>query len=381
MKSDHRGQGRPDRRPLRHQLHPGRDGRGAALHGKVIIQSSMGIPRLGTYDIQFPPRPLSVDRRGATTSVILDCVARPAHPAQERGGGDQQVSVGAVHGRGHARDVAKQRGLAVPLYLEYEFGTRDYGSIAARVKDANADFLWVGALGLEGNQLMEALKKLDHAQDALLPVSRARPDPRLARHEERWRRPSSRTTRPSPPASACPSSRRCTRPQAGQGRHPLYRTRQPGHWHLQRVPHPPRAPWRPPKPGRQGDRGLAQKNTVDTVFRATCRLQCNNNHTARDACWSSRTRQGGKWVVVAAARGRGREDHRFPDAPHRPQTVGPVSPCWARPSFRGSGRGLTACSAWGSRCHGGSCAGEPRAHFALAFIGAYRLPAGHVMHL
>jgi branched-chain amino acid transport system substrate-binding protein len=30
------------------------------------------------------------------------------------------------------------------------------------VKDAKPDFLWVGALGLDGNQLLEAMKKLDY---------------------------------------------------------------------------------------------------------------------------------------------------------------------------------------------------------------------------
>jgi branched-chain amino acid transport system substrate-binding protein len=61
-----------------------------------------------------------------------------------------------------AKEVAEKRGLKVPLYLEYEFGTRDFGAIAARIKDANADFLWIGALGLDGNQLLEAMKKLDY---------------------------------------------------------------------------------------------------------------------------------------------------------------------------------------------------------------------------
>jgi branched-chain amino acid transport system substrate-binding protein len=61
-----------------------------------------------------------------------------------------------------AKDVAEKRGLKVPLYLEYEFGTRDFGAIAARVKDANADVLWIGALGLDGNQMLEAMKKLDY---------------------------------------------------------------------------------------------------------------------------------------------------------------------------------------------------------------------------
>jgi len=48
------------------------------------------------------------------------------------------------------------------LYLEYEFGQRDFGAIAARVKDANADLLWVGGGGIEANFLLEALKKLDY---------------------------------------------------------------------------------------------------------------------------------------------------------------------------------------------------------------------------
>ena len=39
---------------------------------------------------------------------------------------------------------------------------RSFGAIAARVKEANADFLWVGSLGLESNQLLEALRKLDY---------------------------------------------------------------------------------------------------------------------------------------------------------------------------------------------------------------------------
>jgi branched-chain amino acid transport system substrate-binding protein len=58
--------------------------------------------------------------------------------------------------------VAEKRGLQVVLYLEYEFGTRDFGAIAARVKDTNPDFVWNGALGLDGNQLLEAMKKLDY---------------------------------------------------------------------------------------------------------------------------------------------------------------------------------------------------------------------------
>jgi branched-chain amino acid transport system substrate-binding protein len=50
----------------------------------------------------------------------------------------------------------------VPLYLEYEFGNRDFTPIATRIKELNPDFVWVGAIGLDGNLLLDAFKKLDY---------------------------------------------------------------------------------------------------------------------------------------------------------------------------------------------------------------------------
>ena len=61
-----------------------------------------------------------------------------------------------------AREVAKKRGLNEVLFLEWEFGNRDFGPIANRVKDAKPDFVWVGAIGLEGNLLLDAMKKIDY---------------------------------------------------------------------------------------------------------------------------------------------------------------------------------------------------------------------------
>jgi branched-chain amino acid transport system substrate-binding protein len=61
-----------------------------------------------------------------------------------------------------ARDVAKKRGLQEVTFLEWEFGNRDYGAIAARVKEANPDFLFIGAIGVEGLLLVDALRKIDY---------------------------------------------------------------------------------------------------------------------------------------------------------------------------------------------------------------------------
>lgn len=134
----------------------------AQRYGKIIIQSSMGIPKLGTYEMQFPASPFGPDTGRDYPGVILDCVASLPNPPRSVAVLTSKFPSAQFMAEG-MRDVAKQRGLAVPLYLEYEFGNRDFASIAARVKDANADFLWVGTLGLEGNQLLEALKKLDYS--------------------------------------------------------------------------------------------------------------------------------------------------------------------------------------------------------------------------
>src|SRR3546814_8060271 len=52
--------------------------------------------------------------------------------------------------------------LFLSLFLEWDFGNRDFGPIAARVKDAKPDLVWVGDIGLEGNMLLDAMKKIDY---------------------------------------------------------------------------------------------------------------------------------------------------------------------------------------------------------------------------
>ena len=61
-----------------------------------------------------------------------------------------------------AREVAKKRGLQEVLFLEWDFGNRDFGPIAARIKDAKPDMVWVGDIALEGNMLLDAMKKIDY---------------------------------------------------------------------------------------------------------------------------------------------------------------------------------------------------------------------------
>lgn len=133
----------------------------AQRYEKVLPHHSFGMPHLAKYEGHFPTAPFGPQPNVTVPTTVFDALAATASPPRSvaivtsKFPSAQFLSAGA-------RDVATKRGLKVALYLEYEFGTRDWGALAARVKDAKPDFLWIGSLGLDSNQLLEAMKKLDY---------------------------------------------------------------------------------------------------------------------------------------------------------------------------------------------------------------------------
>ena len=134
----------------------------AQRYDKMLIHHTFGIPHLAKYERHFPTWAMGPEPGQTVPNRVFDALAATPKPPKtiaivtDKFPSVHFLSVGA-------RDVAQKRGLREVLYLEFEFGTRDFGPIAARVKDANPDFLWVGAIGLDGNQLLDALKKIDYA--------------------------------------------------------------------------------------------------------------------------------------------------------------------------------------------------------------------------
>lgn len=133
----------------------------AQRHGKMIVHHTFGIPKLAKYDRQFPAWSFGPVPEDTTPNLVLDALAASPNPPKtiavvtSKFPSVHFVSLGA-------REVAKKRGLEEVLFLEWDFGNRDFGPIAGRVKEANPDFVWTGALGLEGNQLLDAMKKIDY---------------------------------------------------------------------------------------------------------------------------------------------------------------------------------------------------------------------------
>jgi ABC-type branched-subunit amino acid transport system substrate-binding protein len=133
----------------------------AQRYGKIIFHHTAGVPALLKYDLQFPTGGLPADPDVSLPELVFDAVAQaPKKPktvaiVTSKFPSVHFISVGA-------REVAKKRGLQEVAWLEWEFGNRDYGAIASRVKDANPDFLFIGAIGVEGMLLLDALKKIDY---------------------------------------------------------------------------------------------------------------------------------------------------------------------------------------------------------------------------
>jgi len=133
----------------------------AQRYNKVLVHHTLGIPSLAKYDMQFPAWSLGTDPATTVPNTVFDALAAGPKPPKtvavvtSKFPSIQFMSAGA-------REVLKKRGLTEVLFLEWDFGNRDFGPIANRVKDAKPDFVWVGAIGLEGNLLLDAMKKIDY---------------------------------------------------------------------------------------------------------------------------------------------------------------------------------------------------------------------------
>jgi branched-chain amino acid transport system substrate-binding protein len=134
----------------------------AQRYGKVLVHHTLGVPALAKYDMQFPAWSLGGDPATTVPNTLFDALA--AGPKPPKTVAVVTSKFPSIHFMTQgAREVMKKRGLEEVLFLEWDFGNRDFGPIANRIKDAKPDFVWVGAIGLDGNLLLDAMKKIDYA--------------------------------------------------------------------------------------------------------------------------------------------------------------------------------------------------------------------------
>lgn len=134
----------------------------AQRYNKVLVHHTFGVPSLAKYDMQFPAWSLGPDPANTVPNTLFDALAKSSKPPKTIAIVTSKFP--SVHFMSlGGREIAKKRGLKEVLFLEWDFGNRDFGPIAARVKDAKPDFVWIGDIGLEGNMLLDAMKKIDYS--------------------------------------------------------------------------------------------------------------------------------------------------------------------------------------------------------------------------
>lgn len=134
----------------------------AQRYNKVFIQNTMGVPALATYKWQFSALISGPNPSVSLPNKIIDCYNSAGD------GGAKTIAVVTSKfpstedmAKGMRTEAAK-RGLKEVAFLEYDVGNLDYGPIAARIKEVNPDLIFQGCLGVEGNQLLEALSKVGY---------------------------------------------------------------------------------------------------------------------------------------------------------------------------------------------------------------------------
>jgi branched-chain amino acid transport system substrate-binding protein len=134
----------------------------AARYNKVFIQNTMGVPALATYKWHFSALVSGPEPQVSLPNKVLDCYAATGNAPKTVAVVTSKFPSTEDMAKG-VRDIAAKRGVKEVAFLEYEVGNLDYGPVAARVKEADPDYMFVGCLGVEGNQLLEALAKIGYS--------------------------------------------------------------------------------------------------------------------------------------------------------------------------------------------------------------------------
>lgn len=133
----------------------------AQRYEKVLVHHTFGIPSLSKYDFAFPAWSLGGNPGTTVPNSVFD--ALDASGKAPKTVAFVTSKFPSIHFMTlGAREIAKKRGIKEVLFLEWEFGNRDFGPIAARIKDAKPDLVWMGDIALEGNMLLDAMKKIDY---------------------------------------------------------------------------------------------------------------------------------------------------------------------------------------------------------------------------
>jgi branched-chain amino acid transport system substrate-binding protein len=133
----------------------------AQRYNKVLVHHTLGIPSLAKYDMQFPAWSLGSDPATTVPNTIFDALAAGPKPPKtvavvtNKFPSIQFMTAGA-------REVMKKRGLTEVLFSSGTSATATSARSPTASRTPSPISSGSGAIGLDGNLLLDAMKKLDY---------------------------------------------------------------------------------------------------------------------------------------------------------------------------------------------------------------------------
>jgi branched-chain amino acid transport system substrate-binding protein len=141
----------------------------AEREGYVFPHHTASLTYAYTYACHFPTWPVGLHTNISNPNIVYDALEASGNPPATIGfvmnefPGTQLIAYGPPNSdEGGAISEAQKRGWDVVLEVNFPTGTSDWAPIAAQVADADPDFLYVGALGVDGVNLLTALDAIGY---------------------------------------------------------------------------------------------------------------------------------------------------------------------------------------------------------------------------
>jgi branched-chain amino acid transport system substrate-binding protein len=139
----------------------------AERYNMIFIHHTGSVTYAYTYKWHFPMWYTGLDTHKTTPDLLYDALDSTGTPPETIGfvvnqfPGTMFLARGR-EGDGGALQVAQEHGYEVVLDVDFPFGTTDLSAIAAQVRDADPDFLYLAGLGVDGNNLITAMDALNY---------------------------------------------------------------------------------------------------------------------------------------------------------------------------------------------------------------------------
>ncbi len=141
----------------------------AEREGFVYPHHTASLTYVYTYACHFPTWPTGIETNITNPNLVYDALEESGNPPEtiafvmNEFPGTQYIGYGPPGSdAGGAISEAEKRGWEVVAEINFPTGTSDWAPIAAEVAAADPDFIYVGAIGVDGTNLLTALDAIGY---------------------------------------------------------------------------------------------------------------------------------------------------------------------------------------------------------------------------